>query len=433
MRAEAGRLQLESLFAAALALLMDQIRSTANSATVSASLARLESIARLGSLRLDEGQLRGESLLDTATSVGAALVANAMDTHQLVSIEVHRAVSRDECLALARALQGSPPLTRAESPAVFRNALWNVKVETRVPATAAASAPHASTPAAGTVLQQASVAEKDGNPHAMLAVLTAVGPDSLFRAAATPRGLQLVAEIVVNPGYEALPAAMAVLERAGEEGVRAVFKHLVDSQDAGERRRCFDACRELGSGVRVFQEYLGHPLWYVVRNAALLLGETATAAAVPALSRLLKHDEVRVRVAAATALGQIGGPDARSRLETALHDESHEVRQQAMSVLFANQEHWSERYAKGGASDGSGDGTLRLEMVRALGRMGTESAAQKLQAMAEGRSPDATLELRLAAMDALAEGHRATALRLLPKFAFDPAQTVRAKAAQLLR
>lgn len=425
-------LQLESLFAASLALLIDQLRSTANGATIGASLSRLEAVARMGSLRLDAEALRAASLLDTATAVGAALMANAMATHQITTIEVHRSVSRDECLALARALMAPAPMDRAEAAPVLRNALWNIKVVASAPAPSSSQARRAASVSPGTVLQHAAAAVKAGNASEVIAVLSAVAPDPVFRAAATPGALQLVADVVANPTGPDLSAAMAILNRAGEEGVRAVFQHLMASEDMAERRRCFDACRDLPKGTRVFVEYLTHPLWYVVRNAALLLGETGATSAVSSLGRLLKHDEERVRIAAATALGQLGGPEARARLETALHDSSAEVRRLAMSVLFANQEHWSERYSRGTTSDVTEDETMRVEMVRALGRVSTQAAAQKLEAMAAGRDPDSTLDVRLAAMDALAEGHRALAMKLLPRFAFDPQPTVRAKVAELL-
>lgn len=426
-------LQLESLFAAALALLMDQLRNPADGAAVGASLSRLEAIARMGSLRLEGEALRVASLQDTATAVGAALTANAMATHQLVSIEVHRTVTRDECLALARALLAPPPMDRVELSPVFRNTLWNIKVVTTVPAPSAAAARRTAAVAPGTVLQQTAAAVKAGNAGEALAVMSAVVSDPVFRAAATPEALKLVAQVVAGPPGPDVAVAMTIIERAGEEGVRAVFQHLMAAEDIAERRRCFDACRNLSTGTRVFQEYLSHPLWYVVRNAALLLGETGAASAVPALGRLLKHEEERVRIAAVTSLGLIGGPDAGARLETALHDSAQEVRQQAMSVLFAHQKPASERFSRGHPSDVNEDSGGQLEAVRALGRVKTQAAALKLEALAAGRTPDATLELRLAAMDALADGHRALAMRLLPRFASDPSTTVRAKVAQLLR
>jgi len=225
---------------------------------------------------------------------------------------------------------------------------------------------------------------------------------------------------------------LRIIDRSGEEGVRAVFQHLMASGDIAARRRYYDACLRLKAGTRVFMEYLNHSLWYVVRNAASLLGETNAEVAVPALGRLLKHEEERVRIAAVVALGQIGGADALSRLEKSLHDPSMDVRRRVMSILFTNQEHWSELDGSDPVNDIERDEALRLEMVRALGRVNTQAAAQKLQRMVEGQGNDSTLELRLAAMDALVQGHRTLAMQVLPKYAYDPFPTIRAKVAQLL-
>ena len=240
------------------------------------------------------------------------------------------------------------------------------------------------------------------------------------------------AELVADPGLEDPSVVLRIIDRSGEEGVRAVFQHLMASGDIAARRRYYDACLRLKAGTRVFMEYLNHSLWYVVRNAASLLGETNAEVAVPALGRLLKHEEERVRIAAVVALGQIGGPDAMSRLEKSLHDPSLDVRRRVMSILFTNQEHWSELDGSDPVNDIERDEALRLEMVRALGRVNTQAAAQKLQRMVEGQGNDSTLELRLAAMDALVQGHRALAMQVLPKYAYDPFPTIRAKVAQLL-
>lgn len=426
-------LQLEPLFAAALALLIDQLRSGADSATVSASLARLDAIARMGALRLDVDRLREESQQDSPTAVGAALLMDAMVMHHIRIIEIHNSVSQEECLRLARALLAPASFGSGEVDPVFRNTLWNVKVVADRPRPSAMTPRLFTAPAAGTALQQVAQAVQGGDAHQVVAALAAIVPDPVFRAAATPAALHLVAELVADATLDDPSVVLRIIDRSGEEGVRAVFQHLMASGDIAARRRYYDACLTLKAGTRVFMEYLNHSLWYVVRNAAALLGETNAEVAVPALGRLLKHEEERVRVAAVVALGQIGGPDAIARLEKSLHDPSVDVRRRVMSILFTNQEHWSELDGSDPVNDIERDESLRLEMVRALGRVNTQAAAQKLQKLVEGQGNDSTLELRLAAMDALAQGHRALAMQVLPKFAYDPYPTIRAKVAQLLR
>lgn len=426
-------LQLEPLFAASLALLIDQLRSGAPGPAVGASIGRLQAIARMGELRLEVEALRADAQHDSPTAVGAALLVDAMTMHHASVIEVHNSVTQEECLKLARALLAPPAFGGTTVDPVFRNTLWNVKVVTERPRHGAPTPRLFTAPAAGTALQQVAAAVQGGDAHQVVAALSAIIPDPVFRAAATPAALHLVAELVGDPAAEDPSAVLRIIDRAGEEGVRAVFQHLMASGDIAARRRYYDACLTLKAGTRVFMEYLNHQLWYVVRNAASLLGETNAETAVPALGRLLKHDEERVRLAAVAALGQIGGPDAIARLETALYDPSMDVRRRVMSILFTNQEHWSELDGSDPINDIERDEALRLEMVRALGRVNTQAAAHKLQTLVEGKGVDSSVELRLAAMDALAQGHRALAMQVLPKYAYDPFPTIRAKVAQLLR
>jgi len=419
------------LFAASLALLIDQLRSSAPAPIIGASLGRMEAIARMGSLRLEAEGLRADAQHDSPTAVGAALLVDAMAMHHASVIEVHSSVTQEECLKLARALLVPAAFGGVVDP-VFRNTLWNVKVVTERPRQPAAAPRLFTAPAAGSALQLVAAAVQAGNAHEVVAALAAIIPDPVFRAAATPAALHLVAELVADPGLEDPSVVLRIIDRSGEEGVRAVFQHLMASGDIAARRRYYDACLRLKAGTRVFMEYLNHSLWYVVRNAASLLGETNAEVAVPALGRLLKHEEERVRIAAVVALGQIGGADALSRLEKSLHDPSMDVRRRVMSILFTNQEHWSELDGSDPVNDIERDEALRLEMVRALGRVNTQAAAQKLQRMVEGQGNDSTLELRLAAMDALVQGHRTLAMQVLPKYAYDPFPTIRAKVAQLL-
>ncbi|WP_439643385.1 HEAT repeat domain-containing protein [Gemmatimonas sp.] len=60
--------------------------------------------------------------------------------------------------------------------------------------------------------------------------------------------------------------------------------------------------------LAVARQYSASPTWFVARNAAGLVGEMKSQSAIPDLSRLLKHSDLRVRIAAVVALGHIGGP-----------------------------------------------------------------------------------------------------------------------------
>jgi len=69
--------------------------------------------------------------------------------------------------------------------------------------------------------------------------------------------------------------------------------------------------------------------WYVVRNAASILGEIATEKCVAPLKRASEHEDERVRWEAAAALGKINSRLADEVLITLLHDESARIRRTA--------------------------------------------------------------------------------------------------------
>ena len=72
--------------------------------------------------------------------------------------------------------------------------------------------------------------------------------------------------------------------------------------------------------VPLLLKRLGDPSWYLVRNAALLLGQIGGQSLVEPLAGLLQHEEPRVRREAASSLGKIGGPRAVSHLRKAVLD-----------------------------------------------------------------------------------------------------------------
>lgn len=68
-------------------------------------------------------------------------------------------------------------------------------------------------------------------------------------------------------------------------------------------------------------------------QSALLLGKTADARAIRALTRSLEDDSVAVRAASAAALSTLGDPSALPALERARKDESPAVRRQIESAI----------------------------------------------------------------------------------------------------
>jgi hypothetical protein len=125
------------------------------------------------------------------------------------------------------------------------------------------------------------------------------------RRLSKPTSLRAVASVMPRR-KERTQEFLAVLARAGDEGAEALIEQLMAAQSLSERRIYFDALVRLKVGASTLIHMLGDPRWYVARNSADLLGElNATDADVP-LSELLKHDDDRVRRAAAHALGKLG-------------------------------------------------------------------------------------------------------------------------------
>jgi HEAT repeat protein len=208
---------------------------------------------------------------------------------------------------------------------------------------------------------------------------------------------------------------IAVLTRAGEDGADALIEQLTQAQSLGDRRIFFDALVSLKAGVSALIHMLGDPRWYVVRNAADLLGEMEAKEAEAPLGELIRHSDERVRRAAVTALSKIATPRAMQNLQEALKDGSAQVRMQAAAGLAARKQSKSAvTLAK--ALDEEEDLDVQLSIVGALGRIATPDAVQKLikAAEAEGRFfKKKPVALRVAAVQALGEARTPAALNAL--------------------
>ncbi len=119
---------------------------------------------------------------------------------------------------------------------------------------------------------------------------------------------------------------MVILDRFGDSAVDVLLDQLTYAELARDRRALFDAIVALGRGMPTLIRMLGDDRWYVVRNAAVLLGRLKAVGAEAPLVKVLRHDEPRVRHAAAQALAKLGTPEALGPLRTAIGDAAPEVR-----------------------------------------------------------------------------------------------------------
>jgi hypothetical protein len=125
----------------------------------------------------------------------------------------------------------------------------------------------------------------------------------------------------------------AVFARTGDDGAEALIEQLNAAQSLADRRVYFDSLRKLHAGIQVLIHHLGDSRWYVVRNAADLLGEMSASEAEPKLAELLQHDDDRVRKAAVSALSKMTGAGAVKGLAASLDDDAPGVRVRAAAAL----------------------------------------------------------------------------------------------------
>jgi hypothetical protein len=124
-----------------------------------------------------------------------------------------------------------------------------------------------------------------------------------------------------------------VLRAAGSKGTRALLDHLAAARTGSERRRYCDAIIALDVGQELLLGALGHAEWFVVRNAATLLGDMAVLTADEALLETLSHRDHRVRLAVVRALAKLSTPRAQPGLAHATSDAHADVRQAAWRAL----------------------------------------------------------------------------------------------------
>lgn len=425
-------------------------------ADILASVTRLCTLARVGSVSITAAAL--EVSTEDVAGDGARLLHERMLEHGIDAIDIATGVTDTEFLKLAGILAGEPSVVAggivetAEALSIFNVRLraWGAALRPTPPGMRAvddaaqrsyASDTHNAptrvpTPTSSEVIpaldDMVENAVARGEGRAVCHLLASAGDDAQFTRLATPVALQLAVEQLIEGGIS-YDDGVALLTRAGRAGAAATFSQLVAATDAADRRFLYDLCASLPAIGDVARSHIADLTWYVVRNAAGLLGETRNAAAVPELSRLLRHGDARVRQAAVIALGQIGGPSALSRLESVLFDPSVEVRNRALAIVFASPE-----------SDPMPDRVLlameeenaletRLEMVSALAHVQTPRARARLERLV--REPGTNLDdlqVRLAAMGALAAGHPAAAKPILAMLLDDSHSMVRERAASLL-
>jgi HEAT repeat protein len=183
--------------------------------------------------------------------------------------------------------------------------------------------------------------------------------------------------------------------------------------------------------VKSLLHLLSDDRWFVVRNAAALLGELGSTETDQRLAGLMSHREPRVRQAAAIALGKLGTSRSLLALLQGLNDTSPDVRLQAVLAIAAAKNPRAIPWVME-ALDHEQDLDVQGAMIFALGAAPTEDGIARLVRLAEagGMLVRKPVALRLRAIEALAEAGTPSARHALQSLQADRDREVRAAVEQ---
>jgi HEAT repeat protein len=255
-----------------------------------------------------------------------------------------------------------------------------------------------------------------------------------YRRLSTPAILKGLAELLPRE-RDAREKLMAFFARAGNPAADLLVDLLTTAESPTDRRAYRDAIAQCPSAAIPLIHQLRHPQWYVVRNAAELLGEMGMVEADSALIEAVDHADARVRRAATLALIRLGTPKAVYTMVRALGDAEASIRLAAVRGLAAL-ENPRAVPALLAALDSEKDDDVQQAIFSALGRQATREAVDRLVREAQPAGllqRKRPLARRLAAVTALGEASTHEARSALRSLERDKEQDVRSLAETLLR
>ncbi|MCU0648755.1 MAG: HEAT repeat domain-containing protein [Gemmatimonadaceae bacterium] len=387
-----------------------------------------------------DGLMRVAGAEHQAHSGALGALASAMRARGIGALTLRPGASRDELQRVVAFLSAQRP----DQPP----ASWGVHL---VPATSAGwtasrafDAAYEVEPAALLVATRAALG--DGNAMALAACARALAASlervgtgggrltlaQVGRLLARPAAVTLLARYVTDgAGDHAIHAALA---RAGDFAVRILLEALADADTLAARRACFDAIAAIDLGTGPLLDALRDERWFVVRNAALLLGEVDAPGTEAALAGAMGHTDVRVRLAVAGALLKRRTPAALAAVQRAVRDTSPLVRQLAARAYAVGADARPSSAPLITALDLEGDERVAREQVTALGRLATPDAIQRLVRMlTPGTTNTPSAALQVAAMEALVAARGDAAVVTLKRLVDVPDPDVRAAARGFLK
>lgn len=224
-----------------------------------------------------------------------------------------------------------------------------------------------------------------------------------LRRLMSPPTLRLVARLIPRLP-DARPAILEVLERAEALGSDALLEHLGAAQSQSDRSAFYNAVLKLPASQGTLVHMLGDSRWYVVRNAADLIGDLKMYSADGALVQVLRHPDERVRKSAITSLGRLGTHTAWTALREVMTLPEPLLRAAGAAALAESKSPYATAVLRRVLGE-ERDLEVRAAIVAALGRIGSDEA---VGLVAEHAQPSRGLlrrnptPVRLAAVGALA-------------------------------
>ena len=450
------------LFAKSFALLLEEVQSASDMTMVRSGLLRVRRFSRSYGLTLElsDERLAVNGLQLPKPVPALQRLSLAMQHHGVARLTLGAGAVPRELLKLAMIL-ANPRAKDPDAPTIFEEirdaSLWCVQVS---------PAPR-SMPSGDTDAIKADIAldgeDRIGDRIRALTTDagTALGAGDIARLAAAMATLALVEAGISSPdrkarwtaGFQqaaskvalqalvvALPTCgaaisnvMLALTRAGDAGADELIDQLLKSDSMDVRRACFDALAEVRRGTTQLLKMLDHDQWFVVRNAACLLGALDSKSSEPELTATLTHSDERVRAAVITSLLQLDTPSSRATVRGAIRDESAEVRRRAVRGFLAEQSSFANLDNLLHALERETELDVQLEFLYALGTLATPDAVQRLIRLCSIAGSSRPTDFRIAAAEALASARLGAAVPMLRAMLKDPDIHARAAARHLIR
>jgi len=233
---------------------------------------------------------------------------------------------------------------------------------------------------------------------------------------------------------------MKILVFIGDSTIDKLMDRLTREENAHNRKLLLETLARQGARtLPILAEYLHDERWYVVRNAATILGQIRHPEGARYLNPLLHHEDIRVCREAIRALTRIGGPGAAQALLRALEDKDEEIRRQALYSLAVIKDQSTLPALIGivRQSDLLMKQTgMRKEAINVLGEIGSPEAIPLLTWLVNQKrwfKRSQHNELRIAAIQALGEIKHPDAIPALERASRDKTELVARKAAQILK